>query len=62
MKKDLEKLREDLSDITQIKLDKLLKNQQTFQQQLLLHLSPDYHSTHAQMCDEFLRKKQRIFP
>ena len=55
LKKHLEKTEEDLSDITQIKLDKLIKNQQIFHNQLLLRLFPDCDTFHAQLCDEFLR-------
>lgn len=46
LKKHLEKLQEDLSDITQIKLDKIIKTQQLFHSQLLHCFSAD---------DEFLR-------
>jgi hypothetical protein len=55
LRKELENTKEALSDITQIKLDKLLKNQQLFHNQLLLHLFPDVDSIHAQMCEDFLR-------
>jgi hypothetical protein len=55
LKKELENIREELSDITQIKLDKLIKNQQLFHNQLLLRLYPDCDSIHAQMCEDFLR-------
>ncbi|CAF3172261.1 unnamed protein product [Rotaria sp. Silwood2] len=55
LRKELEHTKEELSDITQIKLDKLIKNQQLFHQQLLLRLNPDSDSIHAQMCDDFLR-------
>lgn len=55
LKKQLENIKDDLSDITQIKLDKLIKNQQLFQNQLLLRLYPDTDYLHAQMCEDFLR-------
>ncbi len=55
VKKEFETLKEELSDITQIKLDKLIKNQQIFHNQLLLRLFPESDSLHAQMCDNFLR-------
>jgi hypothetical protein len=55
LRKELERTKEELSDITQIKLDKLLKNQQLFHNQLLFRLFPNDNSTHAQMCEDFLR-------
>ena len=55
LRTELERTKEDLSDITQIKLDKLLKNQQIYQSELLLYLLPTLDSPHAQMCDDFLR-------
>lgn len=62
LRKELENTKEDLSDITQIKLDKLIKNQQLFHNQLLVRLYPDNDFIHAQMCEDFLRttpKKKR---
>lgn len=38
LRSELERTKEDLSDITQIKLDKLIKSQQLLQQQLSSHL------------------------
>jgi len=55
LRKELNNLKDDLSDITQIKLDKLIRNQQLYHNQLLLRLCPDSDSLHAQMCEEFLR-------
>jgi hypothetical protein len=55
LRTELERTKEDLSDITQIKLDKLLKNQQIYHSELLLYLLPNLDSPHAQMCDDFLR-------
>ncbi|UJR20582.1 hypothetical protein I4U23_023707 [Adineta vaga] len=53
--KEIERLKEELSDITQIKLDRLIKNQQLFHNQLLQHQFPLADSTHAQMCENFLQ-------
>ncbi len=55
LKKELENRKEEVSDITQIKLDKIIKTQQLFQNQLLARLHPDCDSIHAQMCEDFLR-------
>ncbi|CAF1220240.1 unnamed protein product [Adineta steineri] len=55
LRKELEKTKEELSDITQIKLDKIIKNQQLYHSQLLHHLLPKSDSIHAQLCDDFLR-------
>ena len=55
LRKELQQIKEELSDITQIKLDKLLKSQQVFQNQLLVYLFPNSDSIHAQMCEDFLR-------
>ena len=55
LRKELENTQDELSDITQIKLDKLIKNQQNFQNQLLLCLNPNDDSIHAHMCEDFLR-------
>ena len=55
LRKELEQTKEDLSDITQIKLDKLLKNQQLFHQEMLFRLNSDFNLIHAQMCEDFLQ-------
>ena len=55
LRKEVERLREELSDITQVKLDKLIKNQQLFHRQFLQHRLPTSDFTHAQMCDSFLQ-------
>ena len=52
LRNELKRIKEDISDITQIKLDKVLKNQQAlFEQMSVAPLSP---SAHAQMCREFV--------
>ena len=55
LRKELQETKEELSDITQIKLDRLIKNQQLFHDQLLLRLHPNTDILHAQMCEDFLR-------
>jgi hypothetical protein len=55
LRKELEQTKEELSDITQIKLDKLIKNQQLIQNQILNRLYPNSDLMHAQMCQDFLR-------
>ena len=55
LRTELERTKEDLADITQIKLDKLLKNQQRYHSELLLYLLPTLDSPHAQMSDTFLQ-------
>jgi len=56
LQKELDNLKGDLSDITQIKLDKILKTQQLYHSEILLRLSSKdlNDSIHKQMCDEFL--------
>lgn len=55
LRKELENTKEELSDITQIKLDKLIKNQQLYHQELLLCLNPNSDLLHAQLCEDFLQ-------
>ncbi|CAF3708759.1 unnamed protein product [Rotaria sordida] len=66
LRKELQHTKEELCDITQIKLDKLIKNQQLFHQQLLFHLNPNSDLIHTQMCEDFLRstsnKKRKTTP
>lgn len=56
LQKELDNLKGDLSDITQIKLDKIIKNQQLYHSEIVLRLSSADldDSIHKQMCDEFL--------
>lgn len=49
---ELKQIKEDISDITQIKLDEVLKNQKVFSEQMAIAHSSS--STHGRMCREFL--------
>jgi len=52
---DLERTKRQLADLTQEKLDVLLKNQQLYHNELILRLFPDGTSMHTQTAEEFFR-------
>jgi hypothetical protein len=52
---DLERTKRQLTDLTQEKLDRLLKNQQLYHNELILHLSPNNTSIHTQTVEDFFR-------
>ncbi len=55
LKMDLERTKRQLADLTQGKLDLLLKNQQSYHNELVLRLFPNNLSTHTQTADDFFR-------
>jgi hypothetical protein len=64
---DLERTKRQLNDVTQEKLDLLLKNQQLFHNELVCRLIPSKTSTHTQTAEEFflstpnkLAKKRKL--
>ena len=54
LKMDLERTKRQLADLTQEKLDRILKNQQTHHDDLILHLFPLNSSIHTQTAEDFL--------
>jgi hypothetical protein len=55
LRMDLERTKRQLTDLTQEKLDLLLKNQQLYHNELILRLFPDETSVHTQTADDFFR-------
>ena len=53
LKMDLERMKRQLADLTQEKLDLLLKNQQSHHRDLILRLFPENVSMQTQTADEF---------
>lgn len=51
---DLERTKRQLADLTQEKLDLLLKNQQSYYNNLIIRLFPENASTHTQTAEDFL--------
>jgi len=55
LRMDLERTKRQLTDSTQEKLDRLLKNQQLFHNELILRLFPTETSIHTQTAEDFFR-------
>ncbi len=69
LQRDLERTKRQLNDKTQEKLDLLLKNQESFQNELLLRLFPTSTSIHTQTTEDVfqstpdpLTKKRKLSP
>ncbi len=55
LRMDLERTKRQLADLTQEKLDRVLKTQQLYHHELILRLFPDETSVHTQTAEDFFQ-------